>query len=218
MGTRTDFLSSPTLVGRTLTNNQLPECTMVMSGGGAGDPRDDPDETKTDLIDVPIKPCESHFQKRTPSWVNLPKSHLDGAISQKETSECDFRRASMVEADLMKSAFDGADFRGADLRKARCNLSPRNCKLKGADLRGIRGKYAIWQGSDWWNAILNDDLAKAWRKNGPVQQIIQTIMNKNDRVLKLLKRQACRALMMGERQRQEKNADSASISKISAVS
>ena len=74
----------------------------------------------------------------------------------------------MVEADLMKSAFDGADFRGADLRKARCNLSNfRNCKLKGADLRGIRGKYAIWQGSDWWNAILNEDLEKALAKKWP---------------------------------------------------
>ena len=74
----------------------------------------------------------------------------------------------MVEADLMKSAFDGADFRGADLRKARCNLSNfRNCKMEGADLRGIRGKYAIWQGSDWWNAILNEDLEKALAKKWP---------------------------------------------------
>ena len=44
----------------------------------------------------------------------------------------------MVEADLMKSAFDNADFRGADLRKARLNLSNfNNCQFAGADLRGI---------------------------------------------------------------------------------
>ena len=74
----------------------------------------------------------------------------------------------MVEADLMKSAFDGADLRGADLRKARMNLSNfRNCKLAGADLRGIRGKYAIWQGSDWWNATLDEKLVKALKKKWP---------------------------------------------------
>ena len=39
----------------------------------------------------------------------------------------------MVEADLMKSAFDNADFRGADLRKARLNLSNfNNCQFAGA--------------------------------------------------------------------------------------
>ena len=75
----------------------------------------------------------------------------------------------MVGVDVMKSAFDNADFRGADLKKARMNLSNfNNCKFEGADLRGIRGKYAIWQGSDWWNAIVDDDLkmtlAKKWPK------------------------------------------------------
>ena len=74
----------------------------------------------------------------------------------------------MVEADLMKSAFDGSDFRGADLRKARLNLSNfRNCQFGGADLRGIRGKYAIWQGSDWWNAVMDDELRKALAKKWP---------------------------------------------------
>ena len=74
----------------------------------------------------------------------------------------------MVEADLMKSAFDNSDFRGADLRKARLNLSNfKNCQFDGADLRGIRGKYAIWQGSDWWNAVMDDDLRKALAKKWP---------------------------------------------------
>ena len=74
----------------------------------------------------------------------------------------------MVEVDLMKSSFDNSDFRGADLRKARMNLSNfKNCKFKGADLRGIRGKYAIWQGSDWWNATMDDGLHKALSKKWP---------------------------------------------------
>jgi len=74
----------------------------------------------------------------------------------------------MYEADLMKSAFDGSDFRNTDLRKARLNLSNfRNCQFAGADLRGIRGRYAIWQGSDWWNAKLDDDLRKALSKKWP---------------------------------------------------
>ena len=74
----------------------------------------------------------------------------------------------MVGVDLMKSAFDKADFRGADLKKARMNLSNfNNCKFEGADLRGIRGKYAIWQGSDWWNAIVDDDLKKTLAKKWP---------------------------------------------------
>ena len=74
----------------------------------------------------------------------------------------------MVEADLMKSAFDNSDFRGADLRKAAstCPIS-KNCQFEGADLRGIRGKYAIWQGSDWWNAIMDDELRKALAKKWP---------------------------------------------------
>ena len=65
----------------------------------------------------------------------------------------------------LEKAFDNTDFRGADLKKARLNLSNfNNCKFKGADLRGIRGKYAIWRGSDWWNATLDDDLKKTLMK------------------------------------------------------
>jgi len=39
--------------------------------------------------------------------------------------------------------------------------------MEGADLRGIRGRYAIWQGSDWWNAKINDDLEKVLAKKWP---------------------------------------------------
>ncbi|GIR67138.1 MAG: hypothetical protein CM15mP71_3640 [Candidatus Poseidoniales archaeon] len=82
----------------------------------------------------------------------------------------------MVEADLMKSAFDNCDFSGADLRKARLNLSNfRNCSFKGADIRGIRGRYAIWQGSDWWNAKLDEDLEKVLAKNGPSPRMLEEL-------------------------------------------
>ena len=68
----------------------------------------------------------------------------------------------------MKSAFDNADFRGADLRKARLNLSNfNNCQFAGADLRGIRGKIPIWRGSDWWNATIDEGLRKALKKKWP---------------------------------------------------
>ena len=74
----------------------------------------------------------------------------------------------MVEIDLMKSAFDVADCRGADLRRARLTLSNfRNWKFAGADLRGIRGRYAIWQGSDWWNATMEDALKKVLSNKWP---------------------------------------------------
>ncbi len=143
---------------------------MVMSGGGAGDPRDDPDSEKSVVIDCSYQNhTKAIFRKGRHRGSSFRRAILDEAdLTEGDFSDCDFRRASMVEADLMKSAFDGADFRGADLRKARCNLSNfRNCKMEGADLRGIRGKYAIWQGSDWWNAILNEDLKKALAKKWP---------------------------------------------------
>lgn len=141
---------------------------MVMSASG-DDPRDGPSED-AEVLDW-------SFQNKTNALLRggrhrgstFRRAILDGAdLTEADFTECDFRRASMVEADLMKSAFDGADLRGADLRKARMNLSNfRNCKLAGADLRGIRGKYAIWQGSDWWNATLDEKLEKALKKKWP---------------------------------------------------
>ena len=54
------------------------------------------------------------------------------------------------------------------LRKGRhAGSNFRNCQFAGADLRGIRGKYAIWQGSDWWNAVMDDELRKALAKKWP---------------------------------------------------
>ena len=54
----------------------------------------------------------------------------------------------MVEADLMKSAFDGLIFEALIYESPTEPSNFRNCRFEGADLRGIRGKYAIWQGSD----------------------------------------------------------------------
>ena len=134
---------------------------MVMSGGGSTD-SNDPDrevevldwsyQNHTDGLLRGGKHCGSSFKRAI----------LDNAdLTEGDFTNCDFSKASMVGADLMKSAFDGADFRNADLRKA------RNCKMGGADLRGIRGRYAIWQGSDWWNAKLNEDLEKVLAKKWP---------------------------------------------------
>ena len=83
---------------------------MVMSGGGEGDPRDDPDESKTELIDCSYQNhAEAIFRKGRHRGSTFRRAILDGAdLTEGDFSECDFRRASMVEADLMKSAFDGA--------------------------------------------------------------------------------------------------------------
>lgn len=147
---------------------------MVMSGGGQGDPRDDP-STKDDavILDYSFQNHKSGMLRGgRHSGSNFRRAILDDAdLTEGDFTFCNFQKASMVGADLMKSAFDESDFRGADLRKARLNLSNfRKCKLKGADLRGIRGKYAIWQDSDWWNAILDDELKKTLEKKWPRPQ------------------------------------------------
>ena len=52
--------------------------------------------------------------------------------------------------------------------KAKMNLSNfQGSKLDGADLRGIRGRYAIWRNANWWDARMNDDLRKALTKKWP---------------------------------------------------
>ena len=71
----------------------------------------------------------------------------------------------------MKCEFDDCDFRGADLRKAKMNISNwRNCRFDDADLRGIRGRHAIWEGSTWYLAKMDEDLVrkldKKWGRNG----------------------------------------------------
>ena len=68
----------------------------------------------------------------------------------------------------MKAAFDGADMRGASFIKAKLNLSNfQGCRLDGADLRGIRGRYAIWRNANWWDAKMNDDLREVLTKKWP---------------------------------------------------
>ena len=78
------------------------------------------------------------------------------------------RRASFKGANLMKASFDKADMREAIFLKAKMNLSNfQGTKLDGADLRGIRGRYAIWRNANWWDARMNDDLRKALTKKWP---------------------------------------------------
>ena len=94
-------------------------------------------------------------------WIFLV---LEGA----DLSGADMRKASFKGANLMKAAFDEADMRDAVFLKAKMNLSNfQGSKLDGADLRGIRGRYAIWRNANWWDAKMNDDLRKALTKKWP---------------------------------------------------
>jgi uncharacterized protein YjbI with pentapeptide repeats len=78
------------------------------------------------------------------------------------------RRASFKGANLMKAAFDNADMRDAVFIKAKMNLSNfQGAKLEGADLRGIRGRYAIWRKANWWDAKMDDGLRAALTKKWP---------------------------------------------------
>ena len=78
------------------------------------------------------------------------------------------RRASFKGANLMKAAFDNADMRNAIFIKAKMNLSNfQGAKLEGADLRGIRGRYAIWRKANWWDAKMDDSLRIALTKKWP---------------------------------------------------
>jgi uncharacterized protein YjbI with pentapeptide repeats len=92
------------------------------------------------------------------------EADLEGA----NLSGADLRNASFLRANLMKCAFDGADMRGARFLKARMNMSNfQNTKLENADLRGIRGRYAIWRDANWWDARMDDELAKVLAKKWP---------------------------------------------------
>ena len=89
---------------------------------------------------------------------------LEGA----NLSGADLRKASFKRANLMKTAFDGADMRGATFIKAKMNLSNfQGCRLDNADLRGIRGRYAIWRNANWWDAKMNDALREVLTKKWP---------------------------------------------------
>ena len=92
------------------------------------------------------------------------RADLEGA----DLSGADLRRASFKGANLMKASFDNADMRDAIFLKAKMNLSNfQGTKLDRADLRGIRGRYAIWRNANWWDASMNDDLRKVLTKKWP---------------------------------------------------
>lgn len=100
---------------------------------------------------------------------NLRRAVFDGAdLEGADLSGADLRRASFKRANLMKASFDDADMRDASFIKARMNLSNfQRCRLDRADLRGIRGRYAIWRGANWWDAKMDDDLRAALTKKWP---------------------------------------------------
>ena len=100
---------------------------------------------------------------------DLRRAVFDGAdLEGADLSGADLRKASFKQANLMKAAFDNADMRDAIFIKARMNLSNfQGTKLDRADLRGIRGRYAIWRNANWWDAKMNDDLRGALSKKWP---------------------------------------------------
>jgi uncharacterized protein YjbI with pentapeptide repeats len=103
------------------------------------------------------------------SGADLRRAVFDDAdLEGADLSGADLRRASFKRANLMKAAFDDADMRDASFVKARMNLSNfQRCRLDRADLRGIRGRYAIWRDANWWDARMNDDLREALTKKWP---------------------------------------------------
>ena len=103
------------------------------------------------------------------SRADLRRAVFDGAdLEGADLSGADLRKASFKQANLMKAAFDNADMRDAIFIKARMNLSNfQGTKLDRADLRGIRGRYAIWRNANWWDAKMNDDLRGALSKKWP---------------------------------------------------
>ena len=78
------------------------------------------------------------------------------------------RAAPEFPGAQLDHVFDGADLRGARLLRAKLSMSNmQGARLEGADMRGIRGRYATWRAADWWNARLDDGLAKALSKKWP---------------------------------------------------
>ena len=80
---------------------------MVMSGGGQGDPRDD--ETTAEQAVVVDYSFQNHakavLRKGRHTGSTFRRTIFDNAdLTEGDFTHCDFRRASMVEADLMKSA------------------------------------------------------------------------------------------------------------------
>ena len=103
------------------------------------------------------------------SGADLRRTVFDGAdLEGADLSGADLIKASFKGANLMKAAFDHADMRDAIFLKARMNLSNfQGSKLDRADLRGIRGRYAIWRDANWWDARMNDELRAVLSKKWP---------------------------------------------------
>ncbi|RAH14433.1 MAG: hypothetical protein CMB56_005890 [Methanobacteriota archaeon] len=109
------------------------------------------------------------FKEVDLSGANLKRGVFDNAnFEGADLSGADLRKASFKHANLMKANFQGADLRDAVFQKAKMNLSNFNgCRLDRADLRGIRGRYSIWNNSNWWDAKMNEDLRKVLSKKWP---------------------------------------------------
>ena len=106
--------------------------------------------------------------------IELVKANLRRAVFDKSDMEsanlsgADLRNASLQGTNLMKAALDRADLRGARLMKAKLGLSNlQGARLDGADMRGVRGRYAVWRNANWWDAILDDSLRDALKKKWP---------------------------------------------------
>ena len=67
---------------------------MVMSGGGAGDPRDDPDSEKSEIIDCSYQNhTKAIFRKGRHRGSSFRRAILDEAdLTEGDFSDCDFRR------------------------------------------------------------------------------------------------------------------------------
>lgn len=112
------------------------------------------------------------FRDMDLSGANLKRAVFDNAnFEGANLSGADLRKASFKDANLMKANFQGADLRDAVFLKAKMNLSNFNgCRLDRADLRGIRGRYSIWNNANWWDAKINPDLKKVLSKKWPKQE------------------------------------------------
>ena len=103
------------------------------------------------------------------SGADLRRAIFDGSdLEGADLSGADMRGASFKHANLMKAALDGSDMRDARFVKAKLSLSNmQGAKMDRADLRGIRGRYAIWRDANWWDAKMDDSLRKALGKKWP---------------------------------------------------
>ncbi|HJN56195.1 MAG TPA: pentapeptide repeat-containing protein [Candidatus Poseidoniales archaeon] len=112
---------------------------------------------------------KENFSKVEWPGANLRRAILDGCDFRESNLEgADLTGASVRDADFMKAALDRACLQNIDARRAKFGLANmQGADVKGADLRGIRGKYAVWRGVNWWEARLSDQLHKSLKKKWP---------------------------------------------------